>query len=205
MQRKVSLTLLATLVATLAACASPPTRFYTLAPPAQASGVIIRSAPLSIEIAPVGVPERLMRPQLVLRSDTARIDILEQDRWSAPFNEELRDALAAQLVNRLGAIDVSHDVHPGNLPVYRIVVTLSQFDAVRGGAVEAQFGWIASRSDQRGIASNLACQLHLSEAGSGDNVASVVLGVQRVVSNLAQAIAKDVKELSEGSPRSCRP
>lgn len=203
MQSKVTVAMVAALVSALAACASAPTRFYTLAPAAQTPLSSAATAPLYIEVAPVSVPERLMRPQLVLRTDTARIDILEQDRWSSSFNDELRDALAAQLVNRLGAIDVTHGARPANIPVYRIGVTLTQFDAARAGKVDAQFSWTATRSDQRGTVGNTACQLHLSELAAGDDVAGAVQAVQRVVANLAQAIARDVRGLSEGAAASC--
>ena len=205
MQRKVTLTLVAAMVGVLAACASAPTRFYTMSPVVQAPSIVAKTQPLYIELAPVSVPERLMRPQLVLRSDSARIEILEQDRWSAPFNDELRDALAAQLAGRLGAIDVTHGGRPANAPIYRIVVTLSQFDAVRGGAVDAQLSWTALRSDQRGGANSTACQLHLNEATTGDDAAASVQAIQRVVSHLAQAIAKDVQAQSEGAAHSCSP
>ena len=85
--------------ALLSACgSSPPTQFYTLSAPLQA-GTPARAASqgpqVYIEMMPVAVPDRLARPQLVVRSDATRVEVLEQDRWSSPFNNELRDALAA--------------------------------------------------------------------------------------------------------------
>jgi len=96
----------------LTACGTTgPTRFYTLAGPVAATATAPASQParqrLLIEVLPVSVPERLARPQIVVRTDDARVDILEQDRWSAPLNNELRDALASGIANRLGAIDVT--------------------------------------------------------------------------------------------------
>jgi uncharacterized lipoprotein YmbA len=64
----------AALVASLlAACgSSPPATFYTLASPAN-SAPAVRTASQGpqtfIEVMPVAVPDRLARPQLVVRSD----------------------------------------------------------------------------------------------------------------------------------------
>ena len=58
-------------VALLAACATPTTRFYTLAePPPKATPnrpTAPDAAPLVIEMAPLGLPERLARPQMLVR------------------------------------------------------------------------------------------------------------------------------------------
>jgi len=125
----------AVLAVLLTACGTTgPTRFYTLAGPVAATATAPESRParqrLLIEVLPVSVPERLARPQIVVRTDEARVDILEQDRWSAPLNNELRDALASGIANRLGAIDVTRSGRPANQPAYRIAVELRQLDAV---------------------------------------------------------------------------
>ena len=90
----------------LTACSttSTPARFYTLAQPAT-SATPADTTPLFVEILPVRVPERLARPQIVVRNagiDTAQVRILEQDRWSSHFNDELQDALAAASGRRSG-------------------------------------------------------------------------------------------------------
>ncbi len=77
-----------------AGCASvPETRFYTLSVPPEPSEIKITardsSIPIFIDVLPVNVPERLARPQLVVRSGGSgpktQLFILEQDRWSSPF------------------------------------------------------------------------------------------------------------------------
>lgn len=144
MQRSATLTLIsaATLMLALTACSGTQTRFYTLAtfasdtvkPVSGAMPGTTSTMPRQtfIEVLPVSVPERLARPQIVLRSDGTRIDIFEQDRWSAPLNSELRDALSSRIANRLGAFDVTRGGRPTNQPVYRIAVEVRQFDAARG-------------------------------------------------------------------------
>src|SRR6186997_2546430 len=83
-----------------AGCASAPeTRFYTLSVRSESSEIKVlprdSSIPIFIDILPVTVPERLARPQLVVRpkdsGPEAQLFILEQHHWSSPFNYELRD------------------------------------------------------------------------------------------------------------------
>src|SRR5437879_3464881 len=95
-------------------CASvPETRFYTLSAPPEPSETKIAardsSIPIFIDVLPVNVPERFARPQLVVRSKGSgaetQLFILEQDRWSSPFNYELRDAFATGIANQTGAVN----------------------------------------------------------------------------------------------------
>ena len=57
--------------AALAACSTPVTRYYTLAEPGASSAAPRSAAPLFIELAPLAVPERLARPQMVVRKADA--------------------------------------------------------------------------------------------------------------------------------------
>lgn len=195
----------ATLAASLlAACGStPPTQFYTLAAPAEgaASTRTASQGPQTfIEVMPVAVPERLARPQLVVRSDATRLEVLEQDRWSSPFNNELRDALSAGLAARLGAIDVSRGGRPADQPSYRINVELRDFDAARNGQVQASFGWTITRSDDRRSA---ACRLTVVERVAGGSNADVVTATQKAVGQAVQAIADNVRALQAGQGGQC--
>ncbi|WP_083444520.1 PqiC family protein [Herbaspirillum rhizosphaerae] len=213
MQRRLTLVSAAMLAAasvfTLAACSTTPTRFYTLAA-AGASGTSAATTKASaaapatgqtfIEVLPVSVPERLARPQIVVRTDDTRVDILEQDRWSAPFNNELRDALASGVANRLGAVDVTRGGRPANQLVYRIVVELRQLDAVKGGKVDASFGWTVTRSDNN---TSTVCRLAVVEPVGGIGIDGVVQGMQRAVANAADAISADVTALRAGKGGAC--
>ncbi|HWW07098.1 PqiC family protein [Collimonas sp.] len=177
----------------LAGCASAPTHFYTLsAPLPTTSAPAAQDARIFIEVVPIAMPERLVRPQLVVRSagsaSSARVDILEQERWSSSFNNELRDALANGIANRLGATDVSRNGRPTDQPVYRIAIELRQFDAVPGQQVQATYGWTISRS---GSSRSSACQLSVTEAVA-PGIDALVLGVQRTVADAVNGIAANL-------------
>ena len=187
----------------LAGCASAPTHFYTLATPTAAAPAI-QNSKLYIDVAPVSLPERLARPQLVVRSagsaSSTRVDILEQERWSSPFNNELRDALASGIANRLGAIDVSRSGRPTDQPVYRIAVELREFDAVPGDKVQATYGWTISRSDS---GRSSACQLSVA-AAVNPGIDGLVLGVQRTVADVVSGIAANITAFKVNPAAACQ-
>jgi uncharacterized lipoprotein YmbA len=190
-----------------AGCASvgEKTRFYTLSVPSD-----IREkdpypeysvTPIFIEVMPVSIPERLARPQLVVSSkgQEGELLVLEQARWSSPFNYELRDALAAAIAGRTGAIKVNRGGRLHGQPVYRIAVELSQFDATIGGTVNARFDWTITSSTQGRSA---ACYSAISEA-AGRDVESLVKGIQDVVEAAAENISENLMQLNGGGAASC--
>lgn len=182
------------LAALVAGCASKPDNYYTLASPVAAAdaapSTLGGAAPLYIELAPVAVPERFARPQMVVRqpNGSVQVEVLEQHRWASSFENELRDALASGIAGRLGALDVTKGGRQTSQPVWRIAVQLQQFDAVDGGRVDAGFSWTLRRSDE---ARTLVCQLNLGEA-VGSGMDAVARGAQRVTAAAAAAMARSV-------------
>ena len=178
----------------LAGCASKPDNYYTLASPVTvadaAPSTLGSAAPLYIELAPVAVPERFARPQMVVRQPggCVQVEVLEHHRWAASFENELRDALASGIAGRLGALDVTKGGRQTSQPVWRIAVQLRQFDAVDGGRVDAGFSWTLRRSDD---ARTLVCQLNVGEAVGG-GMDAVAQGAQRVTAAAAAAMARSV-------------
>lgn len=193
-----------------AGCASvPDTRFYTLSAPSRSSEVTDASqrspAPIYIEVLPVNVPERLARPQLVVRSrgseQEAQLFILEQDRWSSHFNKELRDAFATGIADQTGAVNEARGARKPDQPIYRIAIELNQFDAIVGDKVAARFNWAITRSTDGRSA---ICYAVISEPVSG-GIESVVKGVQRAVSSVVMEVSKNLVELDTGGAATCVP
>lgn len=177
----------------LAGCASNAPQYYSLAETAPTARMPAAGAPLFIELAPVAMPERFARPQLVVRQKAAvdgpQVDILEEHRWSSSFENELRDALSSGIAARLGAVDATRGGSPRGQPVMRIAVQLRQFDAVEGSRIDAGFSWTLRRRDE-GLP--VACQLALSELVEGAGIDAVARGAQRATAKLADAIARSV-------------
>ncbi len=180
----------------LAGCATPPaTRYYSLAPAALPSP----ASTLQIEVPPIALPERLVRPQLVVRSASHPFEVLEQHRWAAPFPSELHDALASGIAQQLGAIDVSTGGRLASQPVYRIAVQLRQWDAALDQQVQASFSWTLRRSDGT---RSLACQWSQSEP-VGAGIAALAQGAQRLTQRAAHSMAAAVKALDADANALC--
>ncbi|KFX28195.1 membrane integrity-associated transporter subunit PqiC [Ralstonia solanacearum] len=199
--------------ALMGACASPEPTLHTLslraAPPAPEATRIQRAFRLS----GVRVPERLDKPQIVLRTSDSQVQELEQQRWAAPFGAELRDALSADLADALSAVDVGGATPPAGVPLYRIGADVQRFDARPGQDVSALVTWRVSRDaatpGSGGNSSNgsaLTCQATLAEP-TGSEVDAVVAATQRVVRQWSQHITESVRSLEapgKGLPAWCR-
>jgi len=208
MKRLTGTLALTAFVAFMAGCAVAPDHYYTLATP---SGAVVAPAaltatPLYIELAPVAVPERLARPQLLVRrqgaESSAQVEVLEQHRWSASFENELRDALSSGVSRRLGAIDVTRGGKPTGPPVWRIGVRVRQFDAVENSRVDADLVWTLKRSDQDRVVTCLWTASEPVTAASG--IDGLAQAAQRVTARAAEAMARDVTALQADAVSGCQ-
>lgn len=188
----------------LAACAATQVRYYSLANPVLPSVTPLPTgASIHFEMAPVGVPERLARPQMVVRNDadpsSTSVRVLEQQRWTSSFDSELRDAFGVAIAARLGAVDVSRGGHLPGHPVYRVAVQVRQFDATLDKEVDARFGWTITRSDDD---RNAVCQTTATQK-VGLGIDELVQGIQRVVATTADHIAAQIAALQDARTLPC--
>jgi len=200
--------------ALMAACASPEPTLHTLSvrPAATDAGRFERA----FRLAGVRVPDRLDKPQIVLRTSDSEVQALEQQRWASPFGSELRDALSAQLAGALSAVDVGGGVVPAGVPLYRITADMPSYDARPGQSVAALVAWRVTRDaatpgtpGTSAPAPALACQTTLTAPVAADANASVdpvVSSTQQVVQQWSAQIAQSVLALEShaSAPAGCR-
>lgn len=206
-------------LALLAGCGSAPvTSYYTLTPPpmpqAQQSSQTwqqpqqpqslsqqpqLAASPTPswwIDVMPVGLPESLDQPQLVIRQSDSAVVVLEQARWSAPLSQELRSALSTQLSRQLGTQDVAGLSVPAGREVLRIKVQMRRFEAWPGQQVHLAADWsIAQSSDSQ---RRVSCHTELTQPAGAD-VSKVVLAQQRLVASLADAVAAVATRWPQGT------
>lgn len=202
MKRLFLLPILALAAGLLAACGTPVTRYYSLAEPLAAAPAPQAAPPIFIELAPLALPERLARPQMVVRSGadaSAQVEVLEQHRWASSFESELRDALAAGVAARLGAVDATKGGRANGAPAWRIAVQLRQFDAVEDSRVDAAMSWTIRRSDDTRSA---ACRWSASEP-AGVGIDALAQSARRLVAGAAQAIAQHLRAMQAGTAADC--
>jgi uncharacterized lipoprotein YmbA len=147
--RLVTLALFLGMAALLAGCArSPRVNYYALEPVARADGALVaRNAP-TLAVGPVTLSEMVDRPQMVVRADGARVEILETRRWAEPLKSSIPRLLAANLSRLLGSAQVS--VYPqagAGKADYRIFVDIPRFEAT-AGSVAVEAAWTIRRPAQ---------------------------------------------------------
>ncbi|WP_265919248.1 PqiC family protein [Cupriavidus nantongensis] len=206
MMKRLPLTLVcaSAAAAVLAGCASPEPRYYTLA---QGPGAVAAPAPAAVpstdtlwlEVAPVRVPERLNRPQLVVRDgrngndggSDAGVRLLDLSRWSSPLPDELRDALSQRLQATLGAVDTYQQGLSDVQPLYRITTEVLRLDADVGQRAGATINWTVRRLPDGKVVSG---RTHAELPAPGE-VDGVVAAYRQIVASTANDIAAGVQAL----------
>lgn len=212
--------LAATTIALLAACASPDPRYYSLAASATSATSAAAAAPVApmapvstpsavttaagtgtaaapaerlwIEVAPVRVPERLNRPQIVVNDGAdGQLRLLELDRWSAPLPDELRDALSQRLQTTLGAVDTYQQGLSDVAPVYRVTTEVVRLDGSLGERAGATITWTVRRLPDGQVVSGRT----LAEVPAPGQVDGMVAAYRQIVASAADEIAAGVRSL----------
>ncbi|WP_423378326.1 PqiC family protein [Burkholderia sp. LMG 32019] len=189
----------------LAACSSPPARFYTLSPADAATP--LRTAPANpaflIEVPSVGVPELVAKNQLVVQKNAAQVDVLEQERWASPPADEIRRALSDDLATRLGTIDVANSAYPPGVPVYRISVNVQRFESwpAKRAAIDAVWS-VRSLATQ----AVMTCRTSVAEPVA-DGYDALVAGHRRALDVIAAQAAAGVRAMAarRGAPAATAP
>lgn len=135
-------------VATIAACATAPARFYTLASTATSDGAA--SARYGVIVGPVSVPASVDRPELVVQVAPNRVELDEFNRWVAPLDESIARAIAGDLAVLLGTQDVATAPLANFNPAYRVTINVQRFESVPGQSalIDAVWAVRATRSGE---------------------------------------------------------
>lgn len=182
-------------VAALAACASPTSRFYTLA---GGDARPVPSAPASFyfELAPVDMPQQVTRNQLVVQTSPAQVQVLEENRWASLPADEVRRALSDDLTQQLGAIDVYNTPRPESVPVYRVKVNVQRFESWPGSQAVIDAVWSVHTA---GTSNVLTCRT-VAQERVGPGYDALVDGHRKAVDELASAISAGMRSLASLPP-----
>jgi uncharacterized lipoprotein YmbA len=156
----------------VAACASPPARYYTLTTAAQPSSrsnvstglsvsTISSAAPpatstLAIAVGPVTVPALVDRPQIVVSSGGNEVRLDEYRRWASPLQDNIARVVADDLVTLLATPRVAVLAPSGAADArYRVTIDVHSFVSHPGVSARLDATWSvrrvaddASRSDR---------------------------------------------------------
>ena len=192
-----------------AACSSPAINHYSLLP-AEARSPVVAGAvapvgdPLFIDIQPVGVPVLSDRQEIVVRQGE-RFIILENERWTSPLSDAMREALGILLTRQLGGRNVSGLIPPAGVPVLRVKVMVRQFEVVSAQRALIDADWSLSRNDGASAA-RLLCRTRHSvalPAPAQDDARAPVRAYQMAFDALAGQIAATAGHWMNGARVAC--
>lgn len=186
----------------LAACSTPTaTHYYTLNPPALASQNAAHNlAGPVLLLTHISLPEKVDRPQLVLREGSHQLRLLEQERWAEPLPSNFAAALAGHLQSQLPSWQLQQR---GQLATpqptagqveYQLWLDVVSFDSQASRATLLEARWSLRNKNGKTLASG---QSHLPQDCNGCDIAGLVAAHQRSVQALAQEIAVVAKGLLE--------
>lgn len=197
----------ASLVLGLAACASPPSSFYTLADAGAAAnstsastvGTNAPATPYAVEVSPVAVPEQVDRPQIVVTKGGGQVDILEASRWAAPLKNELTSTISRGLTQRLGAMDVYGLPRADGATVYRVSTAVQRFESAPGDQAALTAVWTVRRVPGDVV---LTCRFSGTEPASG-GIPEVVAAQRKLVGRLTDGIGRAIATSAQGATPRC--
>ncbi len=117
------------LAATVAGCTSPAprTKFYTLAPAESAQPILETN--VTIGVGPIRLPDMLDRPQIVVRTDSNKLQLIETAHWGGRLSDNLARVLEENLEQLLpNARIIGYPWEVRRRPDYQIVVNILEFD-----------------------------------------------------------------------------
>ena len=180
-----------------AACASTPTRFYTLVPlpaasPDEDPGYVI-------DVQAVSLPSQVDQPQFVIRQGQGEVALAEQHQWIAPLPDEYRSALAAHLSRQLGAPDVFRAPKSEGTTVYAVRARVQRFDSQLSRSAHQQVIWSLTPPSGEAL---ITCTFSREESAKGGYL-ELAEAHQRLVMRLASAIAAPLSDIAQGRAAAC--
>ena len=185
------------MLAVLPGCASAPLHYHTLVPAAANRGAERSVASSDIEALTVRVPAAADRMELIVRRSDSDASIINQELWIAPLADELRSALLLELARQMSTEpETSHALRR-----VRIRLDVQRLEAVPGRYALIDAQWRVSTSSGADAAF-VDCVSHVAEP-VGESYAAIVVGYQRALVSIADAIAVAVREARVGAAARC--
>jgi uncharacterized lipoprotein YmbA len=193
--RITAITLSLALMLSLVACSTPaPEHFYSLdyAKPGNTD-----AAPrYELILDSIKIPESLNRPQFVIQHTTDEADILDDQRWLAPLDEQIGAAVSGNLRAALPTawIAMENAAHT-DLPRYQLKIEVQRLVLNPGKPTELEVSWQIVDSSKK--LQSRHRQLFTAPTNSA-SYAALAASVAEAVRQLSGAIAADVLRLQPG-------
>jgi len=127
----------------LAACASEPDHFYTLAvlPEGTHDGAQSATAPTVNVLLSVDVPALVDRPEMIVSTSNNGVAVLEHQRWAVSLSDQVSETLGRDLERRRSDVLVAGRAFDRGTPPVKIRVDIVRLSARRAGRVSMEAHW----------------------------------------------------------------
>lgn len=193
-KRPLSVALLCASVVLGTGCATPPSKFYSLAPATESGS---GTATYSVAVGPISIPETVDRPQIVVRRGAYQIGMDEFNRWASPLQDEIGRTVSENLVRMLGTPNVGGFRQPTCAgATYRVWIDVVRFDSELGksAALDARWRVRGPRDDAARTG-----RTTLSEPVADDSYLSLVEAHSRALGRLSGQVADAIRSLEGGA------
>lgn len=202
MRRLLLMLICGVVAALLGACASPPSRYYSLAAP-EGKGPAAVPGPVAppsygLRLQVLRIPADADRPQLLVRnpvSDPA-VDVLNDSLWAAPLADQIQAVLAARVAASLGVPDLQRLPGTQGRAVRQIDVRVTRFDLLWNDGADLAAIWTDRLP---GSSHPLVCQARI-RVPAGAGVSALVDAQRRAVWALAALMVHDEGPAARGLP-----
>src|SRR5690606_21113477 len=180
----------------LAGCAANAPQYYSLqaAPASAGTGGASATVPgdYAISVQPVLVPEQVARPQIVVGQPFgSEVVPLNAALWASPLEAQIRNAIAAELTQRLGVLDVGAATAADGMPVWRIYLDVQRFDSLYDVAVQHDVVWrLVPQGMPRNVGQRVCSASVRRDVGTG--MSALIEGHRAALASLAAAIAQSI-------------
>ena len=190
-----ALTLALTGTALLAGCVSvPDEHYYTLIGKSDAAAEADDSAQtLHVNLASVTIPEAVDRAELVVRSGSNAMQVMDTHRWAESLKSEIPRALANGLGHDLpGAIVSVQADNASRDAKYQLYVDITRFDSVLGEAAAIDAFWSLRRANGDSLRSGQT-SIRVPVQGSGFD--GLVAAHAQALAQLSAKMAMQIQEV----------
>ena len=151
----------------------------------------------AVMVGPVSIPAAVDRPEFVVHTAPNRVDVDEFNRWDAPLNDAIAEAIAGDLVKLLGTPDVASAPMANFEPAYRVTIDVQRFESVPGHSVLVEAMWTVHRTQGGETRSG---RTTAPEAVQGDSFDALAAAHSRALARLSGDIAGAIRAEAEDKP-----
>ena len=181
------------LALSIVGCASTePSRFYILDTIDRVSN---GESDLSIGVGPIGIPDYLDRPQIVIRASPNKLKLSDFDKWAGSLKDNITQVLSENLSILLSSNRVLtypwQIAHPIDL---QVIINILRLDGQLGGHAELKSRWMLYGKNSK--------KLHLVQNSTfkapvqSNDYEAYVSALNETLADLSREIAQAIKNIN---------